>query len=212
MRRIELIERLRRMVHGGIPTDDSEITNNLVNSWLGDAIAAAAKANYVESIKLDGVAYVNNGFYSTFSGIVVTKDPTDDFQYAIDLPQMPIGIGRNEGIATLQFKKDGQASYTAIPLSVNQWGYRKGIRPIQNKITFLQEGSSVKIETTIPLNSFTATVRMISGGDSNDLNSDINVPQEWFPMMAEYIAKNLMIERNNPKDEANDGRSGVDGK
>jgi hypothetical protein len=204
MTRAVLIERLRRQIAGGIPTDDMEITPNLVASYLPDAIAAAAKASYIENIKIDGVGFVNNGFYATFSGLTITKDETDDFQYSLTLPEIPVGISRNEGIATLQFKKNGQTSYTGIPLSINQWGYRKGIRPIQNKITYLPEGRNVKIETTLPLNTYTGTVRMISGGTS-DMNAEINVPAEWIPMMSEYILKSLMIEKNNPQDTANDG-------
>ena len=207
MRRIELIERLRRQVANVFPSDDFTITNNLVNSWLGDAIAAAAKASYTESIRMDGVAYLNNGFYTTFSGIAVSKDTTDDFQYTLQLPQLPVGIGANEGIASLKFKKSGQTSYDAVPLTINQVGISQGSRKIQNKIIYYQEGRDLKVRSTVILSAYTATVRMVSGGISSDLNSEINVPQEWFPMMVEYISKALRIENAQKADVANDGQN-----
>jgi hypothetical protein len=59
MTRLEFIERHLRQIYGGFPTDDAQITNNLVNSWLNDAIAAAAKQNQKDNIALDGISYKN---------------------------------------------------------------------------------------------------------------------------------------------------------
>lgn len=191
-------------VVGGVPSDDTDITLDLVASYLPDALAAAAKANYIESVRLDGVAYVNSGFYWTFSDLPITKDNSDDFLYELTLPHIPVGVGRNEGVATLQFKKNNHTSYTAIPLSINQVGYRTSLRKSSNKIYYWPEGQKLKIETPILLNQYTGTVRMISGG-IGDLDSEINVPQDYFPQIAEYVSKNLILERNQPQDTANDG-------
>lgn len=199
------IERILRQIYGGQPSDDSDITINLVNNWLGDAISTAAKANYLESIKIDGISYVNNSFYTTFTGLSITKDNTDDFLYNLTLPEIPLGIGKNEGVATLQFYAAGQTSYTAVPLSLNQVTYKSLIRKIPNKITYWPEGNVLRIESVLPLWTYTGRVKMISGGDSTNLDSIINVPQEYFPMMVEYISKMLMMERAQPQDSANDG-------
>ena len=69
MTRAEFIERTLRQVYGGYVTEDSSITPMLVNSWLNDAIALAAKTNYTDAVKLDGIGYVNNAFYTTFKGL-----------------------------------------------------------------------------------------------------------------------------------------------
>ena len=60
MTRKTFIERILRQIYNGQPSDDSNITFNLVNQWLNDAIGVAAKKNYTDSIQMDGVAYVNN--------------------------------------------------------------------------------------------------------------------------------------------------------
>lgn len=50
---------------------------------------------------------------------------------------------------------------------------------------------------------------MISAGDSTDLNSELNVPSDYFPVMVEYIKQQLMFERSVPVDGANDGRDAI---
>ena len=73
MLRTTYIERLIRQVYGSQPNDDSEITFNLVNAWINEGIGIAVKKNYTDSLQLDGIAYINNSFYSTFAGLAITQ-------------------------------------------------------------------------------------------------------------------------------------------
>lgn len=200
------IERILRAIYGGQPSDDSQITVNLVNAWLPEAIATAAKTNYTDSIKLDGVAYINNGFYSTFSGIAISSDATNNLGYKLILPEIPLGLGKNEGISTLRFKgADGFISQSVIWLSANQVAYANQMRKIPNKICAYNEGSTVRFQSSIPLTQYTAVVSMVSGGDSSNLDSEINVPQDYFPLITEYMREVLMGAQAVSADLANDG-------
>lgn len=200
------IERILRLIYNGQPTEDSNITVNLVNVWLNDGVALAAKQNYVESIKMDGVAYVNNSFSTTFSGIAITSDSTNNLGYKLTLPQIPLGLGKNEGVNTLRFRdENGFISQSVIWLSSNQVGYADGMRPIPNKIYAYPEGNVVRFTSTLPLYQYTATVSMVSGGDSTNLDSIINVPDDYFPAITEYIKAQLLIEKAQMPDTSNDG-------
>lgn len=205
MTRNIFIERILRQIYNGQPSDDSSITYSLVNQWLNDAIGLAAKKNYTDGIQMDGIAYVNNSFYTTFKDLTVELGNIDNVTYSIDLPQIPVALGKNEGIATLQFVKDKLASQTAIPLSINQVAYIDNLRPIQNKILYWTEGKNIYAKSLIPLTSYTANVRMVSGGDSTDLESTLIVPDDYVPMIVEYIKGQLAFERSRPIDTANDG-------
>ncbi len=205
MTRNIFIERILRQIYNGQPSDDSSITYSLVNQWLNDAIGLAAKKNYTDGIQMDGIAYVNNSFYTTFKDLTVELGSIDNVTYSIDLPQIPVALGKNEGIATLQFVKDKLASQTAIPLSMNQVAYIDNLRPIQNKILYWTEGKNIYAKSLIPLTSYTANVRMVSGGDSTDLESTLIVPDDYVPMIVEYIKGQLAFERSRPIDTANDG-------
>ena len=204
MIRQEFIERNFRQITGGFPTDDSELTYNLINSWLNDAIGVAAKANYMDAIKLDGVGYVNNSFYTKFKNLSVSQD--ERFTYKITLPQIPFGIGQNEGVNTLQFTdSNGNVSLNCIPLSEKQVTYFQTMRAIPNKTLYYSEGTFIYVKSTLLLNQYTASVGMISGGNGNDLTSTLNVPADYFPVMVEYLKSQLAFERAQIKDNSNDG-------
>lgn len=207
MTREILIERILRLIYNGQPSDDSTITYGLINEYLNDAIAVAAKRNYTESVQLDGISYVNNAFYSTFSDIAITKEDNSVDIYKLSLPQVPVSLGKNEGIATVQFVDNAskRTSITAIPLSMNQVGYIDSMRPIQNKTLFWNEGKSIFVKSGVLLTKYKAKVKMVSGGNSSDLSSVINVPDDYMPVIIEYIKSQLAFEKSRPIDNSNDG-------
>ena len=205
MTRGVFIERSLRQIYGGQPNDDSEITINLVNTWLSDAIAVAAKKNYQDNLTIDGINYINGSFYTIFKGLSVTTD--EQFLWKITLPQIPIGIGYGMGVSTLQFKDNetSQISPPVIWLSENQRTYYQTMQPIPNKVLAYSQGGYLYAVSTIVLSQYTAQVTMVSGGDATDLNSELNVPPDYFPVMVEYIKQQLAFERNQPQDVTNDG-------
>jgi hypothetical protein len=205
MTRYALIERILRQIYNGQPSDDSSITYNLVNQWLNDAIGLAVKKNYTDSIQMDGIAYINNSFYTTYTNLDIAAEAVDNVTYSVLLPQIPIALGKNEGVATLQFVGDKKTSQTGIPLSINQVGYIDNMRPIQNKILYWIEGKNIFVKSSIPLTSYKATLRMVSGGDSKDLQSTLIIPDDYVPIIIEYIKGQLAFEKSRPIDTNNDG-------
>lgn len=205
MTRNQTIELILRQIYNGQPSDDSSITFNQVNLWLNQAIAAAAKKNYADNIQIEGVSFVNNSFYTSFANLPVSADGVGS--YKVTLPQIPVSLGKTEGISTLQFvdNKGKISSHTSIPLSANQVAYQEFLRPIQNKLLYWSEGIYLYIKTSIALTQYTAKVRMVSGGDSTDLNSTLIIPDDAMPMVIEYIKQQLAFERSRPIDVSNDG-------
>jgi hypothetical protein len=205
MTRRQFIERTRRQIYNGQPSDDATITVNLVNKYVDDAIAFAAKTNYKEAIAIDGIGYVNNSFYTKFSGLSIS--PVGNFQWKMTLPQIPIGIGQNEGISTLELvdPDTGQVTRPFVPLTENQKTFYQNMRPIPNKVLYYYEGNLLYAISTLMLNEYPANVTMVSGGDSTNLDSTLNVPDDYYPVMVTYLQQQLMFERNVPQDVANDG-------
>lgn len=209
MTRRAFIERVRRQIYGGQPPDDATITISLVNNYLGDAIGVAAKKNYTDAFQLDGIAYVNGSFYTTYKGLAVSSN--EQFLYRVTLPHIPFGIGQNEGVSTLVFKDNSsrQISQSVIWLTENQKAYVKNMRQIPNKMYGYQEGEFIYIISTLILISYTAQVCMVSGGDATDLGSTLNVPADYFPVMMQYLQQQLLLERNIPVDVVNDGSDAI---
>ena len=198
------LEKILREVYGQQPSDDSNITFNLANVWLNEGIALATKQNYKDNLSIDGIGYINNSFYTTFKNLAVVQD--EPFTFKITLPQIPLGIGSNEGINTLQFIGDGgQVSIPCIPLTERQVTFYQSMRPIPNKIIYYPEGIYIYAKSDVLLYQYTAKVTMVSGGDSSDLNSILNVPADYLSLASDYVIQKLMIERKTPKDDTNDG-------
>lgn len=206
MTRNQFIERSLRQIYNGYIPQDAEITFGLINVWLQDAIAVAAKTNYTDSLKLDGVGYVNNSFYTTFKNLPIIED--EQFLWKVSLPQIPFGIGHTEGISVFKLKGDKKPNLTLplIPLTQDQLTFYQNLPPIKDKVLYYYEGSSAYILSPIILSNYTASITMISGGDATDLNSELNVPADYFPVMVEYIKQQLLVPKQMPKDLANDGR------
>ena len=204
MIRKSLVEQISRLVHNGFPSDDTDVTDELINIYISQGIALAAKNNYKEAIQLEGIGFVNNSFYSTYKGIAITAD--EDNLWTLTLPVVPIAVGRNEGISRLIFKNNrNNLSYDAIPLSTNQLGFTRSMRGIPNKVLYYVEGGSAKVITALIMTDYTASVTLISGGDSTNLDSQLNIPDDAIPVIIDYAMKLLMAEMNVKIDNANDG-------
>lgn len=204
MTRRAYIEQIRRLIYGGQPTDDAEITIGLVNSWLNQGIGIAAKQNYKENVALDGIGYINNSFYSKFTGLTITD--AGNFIWKTTLPQIPLGIGANEGIGTMQLvDSSGRITNPFIPLTERQKTFYQTMRPIPNKVLFFYEGKTLYAISTLLLNLYTCNVTMVSGGLSTDLSSELIVPDDYLPVVTEYLKQQLMFERNAPVDVQQDG-------
>lgn len=204
MTRNQFIEQILRQVYGGYVQEDSSITPMLVNQYIDQAIAFAAKTNYKENVSIEGIGVVNNSFYTTFKGIAITKD--ENGLWKLTLPQVPVGVGANEGVSTLQLKdSQGKISLPCIPLTENQKTYFQSIQNLPFKTLYYVEGNRAYIVSNLKLSDYTATVTLISGGDSTDLNSNLNVPGDYLPIMIEFIQKQLLLMKSTPKDLANDG-------
>lgn len=205
MTRRTFIEREIRQLYNGFQTDDSTITDNLINSWIPDAVGLAARKNYTDNFQLEGIGFNNNSFYSKFKGLTITAD--ERFLWKATLPEIPVGIGATEGVSTVVFKDSrNTVSYPAVVLSENQVTIQRQMRPIPNKIMCYPEGGYLYIISSILMNNYTATITMISGGDATDLDSVLNVPSDYYPLMVQYIQQQLMIERKNTPDNQNDGK------
>lgn len=204
MLRRTYIEKILRKVYGDFPNDDSSITFNLVNVWLNEGSALAAKQNQKDNISIDGISYINNSFYTTYKNRSIIQDET--FIWKITLPEIPLGIGRNEGVSVIQLKdSSGQLTLPLIQLSENQRTYFQTMRPIPNKLLCYCEGLYVYVVSTLLLSQYTASITMVSAGDFTNLDSELNVPQDYMPVIDAYLTKMLMEERLVPQDLANDG-------
>ena len=209
MRRDVFIELVSRKVHSGFFSDDTQITNNLIGTYVEPAIGIAAQKCYGDNLNIEGVGFVNNSFYTTFKNLIITSD--GNFIWKVTLPEIPMGLGAINGISRFVIKDDvsPQTSYPVVLMTEAQVSIYKGMRPIPNKVLGWPEGEFLYIISTLLLSTYTGQATMISGGDPTDLDSELNVPANYINIMVDWIYGQLMQERMTPQDRSNDGNDSI---
>jgi hypothetical protein len=198
-----LIEQIRRMLYGGVPNDDSSVSEKEINVYVNEALAYMAKINYADSIKLDGIETVNDVFYSTFKGLSITRD-TDTGYYSLDLPQVPLGLARGYGISTVTFPSSTGLAKALIPISVRELDYMDNLKQPPSKIFYWPEGKKLWFKSYTNVVGKLAIVRMVST-EGSDLEAEMNVPQEYITDMINLVLNQLKIRKATPEDIVNDG-------
>jgi hypothetical protein len=206
VRRDVFIEIVSRQIHGGFASDDTSITNNLINTLIEPAIGVAVQKCYGDNLAIEGVGYVNNSFYTTFKSLAITSD--GNFIWKVTLPEIPMGLGSIDGVSRFVIKDNlsPQTSYPIVLMSESQVSIHKGMRPIPNKVIGWPEGKFLYIISTLLLNQYTGQATIISGGDSTILTGELNVPANYLPIMQDWIFNQLVKEKSQPKDVTNDGQ------
>ena len=203
MTRKVLIEQIRRMLYGGVPTDDANITEKEINLYINEALAYMAKVNYTDSIKLDGVETVSDVFYLTFKNLAITRD-TDTGYYSLDLPQVPLGLARGYGISTVTFPTATGLAKSPIPISVRELDYMDNLKQPPSKIFYWPEGKKLWFKSYTNLVGRLAIVRMVST-ENSDMEAELNVPQEYITDIINLVMGQLRPRKATPQDSTNDG-------
>lgn len=203
MTRKVLIEQIRRIFYGGVPNDDASLSEKEVNTYLNEAIAYMAKVNYTDAVKLDGIETVADSFYATFKNLAITKD-NDTGYYSLDLPQVPLGLSRGYGISTVTFPTSTGLAKSPIPISPRELDYVDQLKQPPSKIFYWAEGKKLWFKSYTNLVGKYAIVRMVST-ENSDLDSEINVPQEYITDIVNMVLGQLKIRKGTPEDNVNDG-------
>lgn len=203
MTRRVLIEQIRRMLYGGVPTDDANVSEKEINLYINEALAYMAKINYTDSIKLDGIESISDSFYLTFKNLAITKD-NDTGYYSLDLPQVPLGLARGYGISTVTFPTSTGLAKSPIPISVRELDYMDSLKQPPSKIFYWPEGKKLWFKSYTNLVGRFAIVRMVST-ETADLDSELNVPQEYITDIINLVMNQLRPRKGALQDSTNDG-------
>jgi hypothetical protein len=203
MIRRALIEQIRRMYYGGMPSDDANLTENEVNQYINQGIAYIAKVNYTDSIKIDGIETVSDAFYTTFKNLAVAKDNDTGYYYAT-LPQPPVWLSRGYGIASVTFPVSTGLAKAPTAVSPREVDYIEQIKLPPSKIFYWAEGGKLWMRSYTNLVGKFAIVRMISS-ENSDLTAELNVPAEYISDIINWIMDQLKFRKQMTEDSTNDG-------
>lgn len=201
--RRQQLEVIQRLILGGFPSDDTEITQNLIDQHLNAAIGYAVKTNYKEEIQLNGIENVADAFYSQFAGISISKDNTTGW-YTATLPQQPVGVGAGWDISTFMLVTGSGAKIFAHPITPREVEFIYNTDKPCNEVFYWISGITANLHACQDITKYKANIRMISS-QSSDPDSPMNIPDGYLPVVVDYVAKILGIQVNRPIDVSSDG-------
>lgn len=204
MTRRALIEQIRRLYYGGVPSDDATLTEKEVNQYISQAIAYMAKVNYSDSIKIEGIETVSDAFYTTFKNLTLAKDVDTGYWYT-SLPHPPIGLSRGYGISSVTFAVNTGLAKAPVPISPRELDLIDNMKKPPSKIFYWAEGGRLYFKSPYyNLDNKSPIVRMITAEVSN-LDSDLTVPVEYVSEMVSWIMNQLTMRKGMQEDTTNDG-------
>ncbi len=201
--RRQVIELIIRQLSGGIPSQDTELTPNLVNLYLNSAIGFAVKSNYKEEVQINGIESVSDAFYATFPGITISYDDSLA-QYNATLPQQAVGVGAGWDISSFIVLTPSGKKIFAHPIKPTEEAFLYRNSKPCNEVFYWLNGSKAFLHSTQDITKSKAIVRMIVSQSTN-LDAEITVPDSYMPVIIDYMAKTLGIMMNMPIDISNDG-------
>src|ERR1044072_4906674 len=201
--RRHIIELLIRQMASGFPSDDFSITPGIINQYLNSAIAFAIKNQYKEEIQLNGIESIADAVYATFSGLVITKDAVTGL-YNITLPQQTVGIGAGWDISSFVMVTGSGAKLFGYPNTQRELAFLYNGAKGCNDVFFTVVKDKMEIHSCKDITKYKGRVTMIVT-QSTDLDSVMNVPDTYMPIIIDYITKTLGVMMNMPVDISSDG-------
>jgi hypothetical protein len=203
MTRRFLCELIQRRFAGGDPSDDFPIQLEEINGWLNFGLAAAAMKNYGDTAALD-VEHVADAFYYTFTALPLSMDSATGYYYTT-LPQLAYALPKGYDITGVNIAEGGQLSKGFVRIFQNQLDRYRDMRMPPNKSAYWVEGSTLYVNSPFLLDGKSLRVRMASGGDSSDLDSQVGVPDDLVDFVVAQVYNKFLPFMNVKPDLSNDG-------
>lgn len=199
----QLAELIQRQIAGGTPSDDFEPKLEEIALWIPHGVAAAARVNYTDGVNVDGIEFVGDAFYTTIKNLALTLDE-DTGWYQTTLPTLPYGLSTGYDITAMRVQGDRQVSDAAIRIPQRQVSFYDRMRLPPNKLFFWVEGKTVNVKSFAVLDGMAVRVTMATPG-TGGLDADMNCPDDYIPMVVDYVKKQLLTPQPQPPDLSNDG-------
>ena len=199
----KLAEQAQRILSGGTPTDDSQISLQELMIAVSQAFASVVRRNYFEG-KAVGEPHVNGAFIYSFNDIVVNKDVNKSLYYS-ELPSTTVTLPYDMGVYQISRMKDQRSSF--IPLQNGFSALFEGLKSfkLEGRIGYYLENGRVYYENMDVKNKVdTVLMKLIAPIGSVSDEDDINIPDD---MQLEIVTMAIQIyatEQQIPHDEQSD--------
>lgn len=202
--RKNVIDQIIRLVYNGIPPDDVEITPNLVNVYLSEAISYLLGQFYMQTYKLDQIGYVPDSVYVYVNNIPLSQDTQTNYWY-FQLPYMTLSLPSGRQLGYVNVYSGSGVRYPCYRCDTRELNLMMELPMDRNGIYYWIESQSgksisvyVRLYTQYDLTNFKAAIQ-IPTGHSDNLNDILNIPEDMIVPVIDLVVKFLTGQRQMPE-------------
>jgi hypothetical protein len=198
-----LIQRIRKHMADGFPSDDFSISNNEIMLYIDEAVANNLVGLVYNNAKIEGTLELPEGFLLTSTVTLAQDNVTGYWKGA--LPQAPISLPLGYSINRAYFASSANGVGTEVLLiKAKRVGYRK-LLPKPTGISGWVEGSTIILEANDggSLANQTLYVQM-PVARTQDVNAPINMPDDIITKVFDSVITKLKDRYSEPKDIVKD--------
>lgn len=198
------IERVRRFLSNGIPSDDFSISENEVALYYEAAVASIIPKIAFMGYQVEGVMTLPEGFRTkvVFDTILKDNDTGDGY---VTLPSPPIGLPLGYSIDPVTIIGNGKESNPLIPIAAKQLAYWKSrkVKPVGGFYWVLNSTLGVPSDVKL-MRGEKLSVVMMSLRDSNR-DEPLSLPEDSIAEVFKIVVSQLRERYQLPADNLNDG-------
>lgn len=198
-----LAEQSQRLILGGNPTDDREVTTTELMLYVEQCLGQLVKLNYFQN-KQEGESTVNGDFIYSFEDVGVKQDEAKSLFYS-ELPATSMALPHDMGVYGISCMKDQRNAFVRVPngfmslynglassnLEGRQGYFLENKRVYYPNMDVADNIKGVLMKLVVPL-----------GGIEPD--EEINIPLDFQHDIVNKTTELFLLEQDRPKDIEND--------
>ena len=203
--RQQLIDRILRFYYNDYPDDAATVSNNEVDLYINDSIAAVMNKQAMDAYNITGIVSVPDGYITTYTLTTPTLNDNTGF-YSTSIPHPPIGLPDSAGIIGVYFGGGRGQSKPILYVSPREVDYFLSMPKPPQAAFYWIENSTIYFwcRTDISHTSDSIYIRMATNVQSN-ANAVLNIPPEAVDMVFTAVIQKLLQRKGIIPDLVNDG-------
>jgi len=199
----KLAEQAQRILAGGTPTDDNQISIQELLIGVTQAFSSIIRRNYFEG-KSIGEPHINGNFIYSFSDITVDKDTNKSLYYS-EIPATTVTLPYDMGVYQISRMKDQKDVF--VPLQNGFSALFNGLKSfkLEGRIGYYLEGDRIYYENMDIKNKVsTVLMKLIAPIGSVSEEDSINIPDDIQSEIVTMTVQLYVTEQQIPHDEQSD--------
>jgi len=199
----KLAEQAQRILAGGTPTDDNQISIQELVIGVSQAFSSVIRRSYFEG-KAIGEPHINGNFIYSFSDITVDRDTNKSLYYST-IPATTVTLPYDMGVYQISRMKDQKDAF--VPLQNGFSALFEGLKSfkLEGRIGYYLEGDRIYYENMDVKNKVsTVLMKLIAPIGSVSEEDNINIPDDIQSEIVTMTVQLYATEQQLPHDEQSD--------